>query len=289
MSTRLATHATLHDGSRIAVVVEGTGPAVVVPVRHEPHDAAIAEGIRAWGGDPDAGPALIAGLADRYRVIAADYEGHRMANPAPGTLTPDALAADALAIADAGGAGRFAWYGYSWLALTGLQVALRTDRLSALAMGGFPPIDGPYGPMLAVTRAAHAASVAAGAAPADETPVAEPTPGDWDTVAVRTTEAQTGQFVTMYEALADFDDRSVLGRLDIPRLAFAGAADRIEYAPIWGDTVVDLVGPLVAQRATLERAGWAVQVVPGLDHLGAMAAAVVVPLLGAWLDEVVAR
>ena len=88
-----------------------------------------------------------------------------MANPAPGTLTPDALAADALAIADAAGAGTFAWYGYSWLALTGLQVALRTDRLWALAMGGYPPVDGPYAAMLDVTRAAHALSVAAAASP----------------------------------------------------------------------------------------------------------------------------
>ena len=119
--------------------------------------------MRAWGGDPDVGPTLIDGLASRYRVIAADYEGHRMANPAPDTLTPDALAADVLAIADAAGAGTFAWYGYSWLALTGLQVALRTDRLWALAMGGYPPLDGPYAAMLDVTRAAHALSVAAAA------------------------------------------------------------------------------------------------------------------------------
>ena len=169
--------------------------------------------MRAWGGDPDVGPTLIDGLASRFRVIAADYEGHRMANPAPDTLTPDALAADVLAIADAAGAGTFAWYGYSWLALTGLQVALRTDRLWALAMGGYPPLDGPYAAMLDVTRAAHALSVAAAATPPVE--VDEPTevtPGDWDSVQVRTSEAQTGQFVTMYEALATFDDRPRSGR-----------------------------------------------------------------------------
>src|SRR5439155_24481789 len=119
--------------------------------------------MRAWGADPDIGPTLIGGLSPAFRVVAADYEAHRLANPAPSTLTPDNVAADLLAIADAAGAERFAWYGYSWLALVGLQLALRTDRLRALVMGGFPPIDGPYAPMLAVTRAAHAMATAAAA------------------------------------------------------------------------------------------------------------------------------
>ena len=43
-----------------------------------------------------------------YRVISADYEGHRMATRRTDTLTPDELDADLLAIADAAGAGTFA-------------------------------------------------------------------------------------------------------------------------------------------------------------------------------------
>ena len=284
MTSRTLTQATLHDGSTIPIAIAGDGPAVVLPVRHEPYDATTEASIRAWGGDPDAGPSLVAGLASRFRVVAADYEGHRMANPAPDTLTPDALAADALAIADAGGADAFAWYGYSWLALAGLQVALRTDRLWALAMGGYPPLDGPYAAMLDVTRAAHALSVAAAAVPPPE--AVETTPGDWETVQVRTTEAQTRQFVTMYEALATFDDRAALGTLTIPRLAFAGDRDTIEYGPAWGDTIVRIGEPLAANRAALEAAGWSVQVLPGLDHMSAMRSDVVLPLLRDWLEEV---
>jgi pimeloyl-ACP methyl ester carboxylesterase len=276
--------ATLHDGSTIPIAIAGDGPAVVLPVRPEPYDEPTAASMRAWGGDPDVGPTLIDGLAPRFRVIAADYEGHRMANPAPDTLTPDALAADALAIADAAGARTFAWYGYSWLALTGLQVALRTDRLWALAMGGYPPLDGPYAAMLDVTRAAHALSVAAAAAPPVD-PV-EVTPGDWDTVQVRTSEAQTQQFVTMYEALAAFDDRAALGRVTIPRLAFAGDQDTIEYGPAWGDTIVRIGEPLAANKAALEAAGWTVRVLPGLDHMSAMRSDVVLPLLREWLESV---
>ena len=69
------------------------------------------------------------------------------------------MAGDLLAIADAVGAERFAYYGYSWLALSGLQLAVRTDRLAALAMDRYPPYAGPYAEMLRVTRAAHQQAV----------------------------------------------------------------------------------------------------------------------------------
>ena len=148
------------------------------------------------------------GLAQTHRVIAADYEGHRMAHPAPETLTPGNVAADLLAIADAGGAADFAYYGYSWLALSGLQLALRTDRLWALVMGGYPPMGGPYQAMLAVTRAAHAMSSPPTNGTASDW--ADVTPGDWDAVSIQTTEAQTRQFVTLYEALDGFDDTAAV-------------------------------------------------------------------------------
>ena len=160
--------AVLHDGTTIAVSIHGDGPPLLLPASLATHTPAEAETLRQWGGDPDLGPNLVKGLEGSNRVIVADYEGHRMAHPAPDTLTPENVAADFLAIADAAGAEGFAYYGYSWLALSGLQLAIRTDRLRALAMGGFPPLDGPYQSMLAVTRAAHAAS----ARPADpDTPV----------------------------------------------------------------------------------------------------------------------
>lgn len=101
-----------------------------------------------------------------------------LAHPAPQTLSPGNIAKDLLALADAAGVDRFAYYGYSWLALCGLQLALRTDRLRALAMGGFPPLEGPYRSMLAVTRAAHAMSVEKAGEPAG--PVPEPEPPEWE-------------------------------------------------------------------------------------------------------------
>lgn len=276
--------AVLHDRSIIPVTIHGDGPALLLPARLEPYGSAEAETMRKWGGDPGLGPALVRGLSGSNRLIVADYEGHRMAQPAARTLTPDNLAADLLAIADAAGAAVFGYYGYSWLALSGLQLALRTDRLRALAMGGFPPLAGPYQSMLAVTRAAHAMS-SQEPDPA-WVPVDDAEPGDWDSAAVQTTEAQTGQFVTLYEALQDFDDSAVKVRGDLPRLAFAGADDRIDYSPQWGGVTVRIGEPLAAHRDELTAAGWDVQVLPGLDHLGAMHSSVVLPILTRWLRQV---
>jgi pimeloyl-ACP methyl ester carboxylesterase len=277
--------AVLHDGTIIPVTVQGHGPALLVPARLKPYTPAEAETMRLWGGDPELGPNLVNGLARSNRVIVADYEGHRMAHPAPETLTPTNVAADLLAIADTAGADVFGYYGYSWLALSGLQLAIRTNRLRALAMGGFPPLDGPYKSMLAVTRAAHSASTTQDTDPA-AAPAVEAEPGDWESAGIQTDPAQTQQFVTLYEALQDFDDSAAVLPGDLPRLAFAGAEDRIDYGPKWGGVQVRIGDPLAAHKNALIEAGWDVQILPGLDHLGGMQSSVVLPILSAWLRKV---
>ena len=44
--------------------------------------------------------------------------------------------------------------------------------------------------------------------------------------------------------------------------------------------------PLAAHRAALIKAGWDVEILPGLDHLGAMNSSVVLPILAGWLRKV---
>jgi pimeloyl-ACP methyl ester carboxylesterase len=286
--------ARLHDGSAIEVQVHGQGPALLLPVNPRPVEGPQADELRRWGNDPALGRALIDGLEDAYRVVAFDYEGHVLQVPKPDTLTPDNLAGDFLAVADAAGAERFAWYGYSWLALAGLQLAIRSDRLTALAMGAWPPLGGPYAEMLRVTVATHDLASApssvrhgaagdATAAPASE-PASSPEELDWSTVEVTLSEAQTRQFVTLYQALQGFDDRAALPRLGCPRLCFVGSADEIDYGPRWGGVRISIAGPLVQRRAELEAAGWQVQILDGLDHTRAMQAANVLPVLRPWLD-----
>ncbi|MCA5892412.1 alpha/beta hydrolase [Isoptericola sp. NEAU-Y5] len=276
--------ARLHDGSRIEVTVRGDGPALLLPVRTTPLPGPQADATRAWGGDPDAGSALATRLADAgFRVVTADYEGHLAEHPKPATLTAEAVTADLLAVADVAGAERFAWYGYSWLALAGLQLALRTDRITALAMGGFPPLEGPYEAMLAVTRAAHARSTAQPTEPPDDDRAGEVEPGDWDAAAAPQDPALTRQYLTLYESLAGFDDHVSL-TLDAPRLVLVGADDDITYGPAWGDVDVVIAGAVVRHRAELESHGWEVAVLPGMDHMAAMHASAVLPVLEPWLS-----
>ncbi|HEY6709297.1 MAG TPA: alpha/beta hydrolase [Actinomycetota bacterium] len=286
------TEARLHDASTIAVEVHGRGPTVLLPVNPQPVEGPQAEEMRRWGADPALGRSLIDRLSDVFRVVAFDYEGHLLQVPRPDTLTPANVASDLLAVADAAGADRFAYYGYSWLALAGLQLAIRSDRLSALVMGGFPPIGGPYMQMLAVTTATHAMASSASAPstaststsqasaePPDE-PAGEP---DWSQVEVSLTEAQTRQFVTLYQALQGFDDVAAQAEIRCPRLCFVGSADEIDYDERWGGVQVSMAGPVIDRRAELEALGWQVRVLEGLDHTQAMQAARVVPILRPWL------
>lgn len=274
--------ARLHDGASLDVAVLGDGPAILLPVRTTPIDADVAEQMRAWGADPNLGRTLATSLAEAgFQVIAADYEGHLAAHPKPRTLNASRVASDLLSIADAAGADRFAYYGYSWLALAGIQLAARTDRLTALAMGGFPPLGGPYGAMLAVTITAHRMA----SANRGRTAAVDVQPADWDAAEVTQTPDQTQQYVTLYESVQGCDERATLDRLDIPRLAFAGANDNITYGPKWDDAYVAIADALIVHRDELAERGWTVELIPDADHMVAMQAHNVLPLLTPWLTS----
>jgi pimeloyl-ACP methyl ester carboxylesterase len=277
--------AKLQDGSTIDVEVRGQGPAILLPVNPRPIEGPQADEMRKWGNDPALGRTLIDGLSDAFRVIAFDYEGHVIGHPRPDTLTPANIVSDLLAVADVAGADRFAYYGYSWLALSGLQLAIRTDRLAALIMGGFPPVDGPYEEMLRVTTATYDMAVAQQSTPHVAQRTDSSDEFDWSSAEVTLTEPQTRQFVTLYQALRGFDDRAAQAQIGCPRLCFAGSVDEIEYGEKWGGVRVSLAGPLVNRRADLETFGWDVQVLDGLDHIQAMQAVNVLPILRPWLTS----
>jgi hypothetical protein len=103
---------------------------------------------------------------------------------------------------------------------------------------------------------------------------------------VQATEGQTHQFVTLYEALQDFDDVAASVPQRLSRLVFAGANDQIDYGEQWGGVRVGIGEPLARHQAALTAAGWEVQVLPGLDHLSAMHSSVVLPILSTWLRKI---
>lgn len=265
---------TLHDGSTIEFEVHGTGPTLLLPVNPQPVTGPQAEQMRQYGADPALGQSLIKGLSDAFRVVAFDYEGQCLRIPKPDTLTPANTASDLLAVADEAGADRFAYYGYSWLAMIGLQLAIRTDRLSALIMGGYPPLNGPYKEMLRVTTVTYEMATGARATPsANES--------EWSEMTL--TRDQTRQFVTLYQDLQGFDDRAAQVHITCPRLCFVGSADEINYDQHWGNVTVSLAAPIVQGWEQLHDLGWGVQILDGLDHIQAMQAKQVLPILLPWL------
>ena len=83
--------------------------------------------------------------------------------------------------------------------------------------------------------------------------------------------------------LQGFDDRAAQAQITCPRLCFVGSADEIQYDQHWGNVTVSLAGPIVHGQAQLSELGWDVRVLDGLDHIQAMQAKQVVPILRSWL------
>src|SRR2546425_5843649 len=81
-------------------------------------------------------------LSNRYRVVVMDYPPRVVSQAFADSFTVDRVCADILAVADAVGADQFAWYGFSWGGVVGLQLGIRTNRLTALICGGVAPFGG---------------------------------------------------------------------------------------------------------------------------------------------------
>jgi len=287
---------TLPNGSMIEVGLVGNPKdgVVMLPGTKPAVYGEEADMLRLWGVDPELGEKLVQGLSDGFCVLYFDYEGHYMAQPEPDRFTPEHISNDMLRIADQMQVDRFWYYGYSWLALAGLQLSIRTDRLNGLIMGGFPPYGGPYKEMLTVTTKTYEQALSnqnkegAGEETGEQDKkLVEPEDIDWNEVEVSIHPDQCKQFMTMYKHLADFDDRIIHPISSMPKLAFAGELDLIEYGESFGNVRVDIADRLKRHRDELEAYGWDVEIVKGerMDHTGAMQPAVVLPLLKRWLAK----
>lgn len=279
----------LADGTELKAGLAGNakGKTIMLPVAKETVYGPEAETLRLWGVDPELGEHFIEGLKDVFQVLYFDYEGHRLQYPNPEDLTPEQAANDLLTIADKMNVMKFSYYGYSWLALVGLQLAIRTKRLESLIMGGFPPMDGPYKEMMVVTQKTYDQAVANQHSPASDGPkdVNSPEEIDWDNIEVKINPDQTKQFVTLYKHLMEFDDWKIHPQINIPKLAFAGEKDTIVYGENFGSVIVDIAGKLRKHKNELMRFGWDVKILDGesMDHTKAMQPVTVLPLIKDWL------
>ncbi|MDM5189012.1 alpha/beta hydrolase [Bacillus sp. DX4.1] len=280
----------LNDGSELEVGLIGNpnGKVIMLPIAKKSIYGKEAENLKLWGVDPELGMNFIEGLSDKFQVLHFDYEGHLFDNPNPNNLTPENITKDLLLIADKMGIGNFSYYGYSWLALVGLQLAIRTNRLESLIMGGYPPYEGPYKEMMVVTEKTHEQTLNnQNISEYQQEENINPEKFDWDNIQVKLDPNQTKQFVTLYKNLMDFDDKKIQVRLNIPKLAFAGEKDTIVYGENFGSVTIDIVGLLQKNKKELEHLGWNVEIIKGndMDHTKAMQPITVLPLIKPWFID----
>ncbi len=225
----------------------GSGPTLLVghPITLGDGDAAVSKG-------------YIDRLSERYRVIVMEPLIAETDAPfGPDSVTVERVAADILAVVDAANVDRFAWYGFSFGAVVGLQLAIRTDRLTAFVCGGWTPLGGPY----AAAAAASSRSAANGGM--------EPR---LDAAYYR-------------NLLKDWNEQAAITRIRCPRMAFTGAKDTFT-------TLTDEVriGPTLKERRNeLERMGWTVRLVEGFGHELGQHPEASVPIIREFLDPLLLK
>lgn len=217
----------------------------------------------------DFGAATLAGyldgLTDRYRVLLVDYPSiGRSGTIPPDDFDVDRVCSDLMAVADAAGFDEFAYWGYSWGGGVGLQLAWRTDRLSALVIGGWPPLGAPYDKVLEGARLQVDD-------PPESAKVVLRGPG------------QYRQWVTYLGSVGDWPEAEAVARIDCPRMVFT-ASDGNSDA---GGIVLPIATTILSRRGELESMGWVVRVIPDRDFGVCMDPAAVVPVMRQFLDEVV--
>ena len=189
-------------------------------------------------------------LMTRYRVVVMDYPPAVIRDSTSPkvieSFTPDRVCADVLAVADRVGADRFAYYGFSWGGVVGLQLATRTDRLSALVCAGWPPLGAPYKDM---PNAAGPNQLL---------------------------------FKTFYDHLTNWPEREAVSRIACPRFTFAGRDDVITVPGV----TARIGPLIAEHRDELERLGWRVRLVDGFRHELGFRADVTMPLVREFLDSV---
>ena len=207
----------------------------------------------------------LAKLTDRYRVLLIDYPSIGRSDDIPtDELTADRVCADFLSVANAAGFDRFAYWAYSFGGAAGLQLAARTDRLTALAVGGMPPLGAQYDAMLR-------ASLEQIDDPPDEVQVVLRSP------------AQYAQWSTFYGSIQDWPEERVARDIVCPKLCFVGAD---------GDTDAgseDILNATIIRerKAELEAIGWQVAIIDDVGHEVCMKPDVLVPVVRTFLDAAV--
>lgn len=199
--------------------------------------------------------AFLSRLTDRYRVLLVDYPNvGRTHTPPPAEMTPDRVYSDLLSVADAAGFDRFAYCGHLWGAVNGLMLASRSDRVSALICGTWPPLGAPYADMLRGV----------------ELQLAEPPP---HAMVILRDPGQYAQWHTFYLGMQNWDEEAAVASIACPRLALIGSEAESAVAGI----PLRLTERVREARPALEAMGWEVREIDGAGTAAILDAQVMVP------------
>ena len=187
---------------------------------------------------------------------------------------PDTIAADLLAIADSAGVDRFAYYGYPGSRCPACNSPSARTGSPPLRWAATCSLGGPYGPMLDVTRSAHRQALA------NRDNLPEPVelqPGDWESPRSPCPRADPAVRPAV-RGPTGLRRTGGAGQAHRPRLAFAGENDVVAYGPKWNNARVEIAEP-PTHAAELTERGWTVVLIPDTDHMSAMDATTVLPVL----------
>lgn len=203
-------------------------------------------------------------LTDRYRVLVVDYPSiGKSASIAPAEFTAHRVCADMLAVADAAGFERFAWWGGSFGAVAGLLLASRSERVSALVCAGWPPLGAPYADMLKATRANVA------------------DPPAHARVILREL-SQYAQWVTFYGSMQSWPEAKAVAGIKCSKMVFFGS----EAEGNTGGVKLPFAVTIREHRSELEKLGWRVMEIPGKGSGVIIDAPTAVPVVRSFLDTV---
>lgn len=203
-------------------------------------------------------------LTDRYRVLVMDYPSiGKSASIPPAEFTIDRACADMLAVADAAGFKRFAWWGGTVGAIIGLQLASRTDRISALVSASWPPLGAQYADMLRGTQVSVA------------------NPPAHARVILRD-PSQYAQWVTFYGSMQSWPEAEAVARIRCPKMVVFGSR---AAASVGAGIPIPYADTIRAHRTELEAQGWQVTEVPDRDSSLILDPAAIVPVVREFLDQ----
>jgi pimeloyl-ACP methyl ester carboxylesterase len=246
--------ATAPDGTEIYYEVRGRadGPTLFLgpPFTATPNE------LMAQAGMEDPTAAWVRGLGDDFRILVADLPRGvgQTGNPLGKDYSPDAAVADLVAVLDASGTDRAAWVGYSYGGAQGIQLTCRTDRVSALVVGGWPALNQPFARLLEVTTAIAESLPAEGGGVDPELA--------WSSVA-------------FYAPLSEWPERAEVAKIAVPRMAFMGSEDTADSLP--KEYATPLADLLRNAEPELRELGWEIAYFEGEGHLGAVRAEVALP------------